>query len=187
MTGKQIKEDALLYAAIGGYNIQDPIAVGYINRAIDIIMRDYDEVGVVSTENYTITNATVNVWQSLPSDFLVARRIYYNDTSSQTYVEVEGYVIQNGQIRFGTYGTFTMEYVPVPTYMSNIDREPSINVMWHPAISYYVAYRAKAEVFGDEEGEKNELYARFEEYCRKVSSRLNRRKPRRTMKAPLWG
>lgn len=188
MTGKKIKEDALLYAALGGYNIQDPTAVNYINRAVDVIMRNYDEVGKITTEEYIIGYSDIGVLQDLPDDFLVSKRIYCKGTDLSYAEDVSSdYLIQNDQIRFDIASTFVMEYVPIPEYLSNIELEAPLNPMWHPAISFYVAYRAKAEVFGDEEGEKNELYMRFESYCKKVSGRLNRRKTNRRMKAPMWG
>lgn len=189
MTGAEIREDALFYSAVGGYNVQDPVIVQYINRAIDVIVRDYDEVGKISNEAYNIDNTNVNTWINLPSDFLVEKRLYIssNSTSGISILDPSVYMLQNEQIKFLMGGNFEMEYVPVPEYLDNINRIPSINVMWHPAISYYVAYRIKGEIFGDEEGEKHKLYADFEKYCNKVASRLNSRKRPRRVKAPFWG
>lgn len=190
MTNKQIMDDALLHAGISGYNTDDPTVVGYINRAVEIISIKYNEVGKKKTVTYVIDASNVSTWLDLPSDFLAERRTYTDyENSTLQYADKapNEYLIENEQIRYDNQGIYTIEYVAIPDEVVNISQTPSINKLYHAGISYYVAARIKAEVFGDEEGEKQYLLAQFEKYIDEVFGRLNRRKRRRSVKAPQWG
>lgn len=189
MTGTEIRKDALRYAAMDGYNLTDPTTIDYINAAVEIVVINYDELGKKVTQEYNITDTTVSTWIDLPTDFLVEKRTYYTDDKSRLIdaaSEPNSYLIENGQIRFDFAGDYTMEYVRVPDAITSITNTPNIPSIYHRGLSYYVASRAKGEVFGDEEGEKNELMAKFMSYIQDAYARLNTRKKRRRVKAPQW-
>lgn len=190
MTGEEIRNDALLLIGQSGYNADEARVVQYINRAMDVIVRDYNEIGKKKNVIFDVTSSNVSAWLDLPTDFVAEKRTYLTgEKSTLQYAAYEpnGYIIENEQIRFDEEGSYTMEYIAIPPYMSNISETPSINAMYHPGISYYVASRIATEIYGDEETEKLMLRQQFEEYIQKAYARLNTRKRRPIVKAPQWG
>jgi len=190
MTGADIRKDALSLIGQSGYNADEPRVVQYINRAMDLIVRDYNEIGKKKSTTFTITDANVSTWIDLPVDFIAEKRTYNTqERSTLQYAAYEpnGYIIENEQIRFDDLGEYTMEYIAMPEYMGNISETPNINQVYHPGISYYVASRITTEIYGDEESEKMMLLQQFNDYISKAYARLNTRKRRHIVKAPQWG
>lgn len=190
MTGEEIRADALLLIGQSSYNADAARVVQYINRAIDLIVRDYNELGKKKTTAFVITSSNVSTWIDLPIDFVAEKRMYMTgEKPTLQYADYEpnAYIIENEQIRFDDEGNYTMEYVGIPPYMSSIDETPNVNAVYHPGISYYVASRIATEIYGDEETEKVMLLQQFEAYIQKAYARLNTRKRRAVVKAPHWG
>jgi len=188
VTGQKILEDALRFAAVDGYQVLS--AVDYINAAVDAIITEYDEIGEIAEQEYNIDDINVSKWLALPDSFLAERRIYYKDTKPTLMLagqEPYFFLIQNNKIRFDFCGDYIMEYLKVPDDINLLTEEPNVPKLYHRDIAYYLAYRIRLEIFGDEENSQDKFLAQFYNGIRKSNARLINRKRRRFTKAPVWG
>lgn len=189
MTGQQIVNDALRHAAVDGYQVNNTYAIDYINAAIDMIIDSHDEIGKKESTTFSIDNANISTWLDLPDDFLAEKRIYYTGSESKLISATEEpyyFLIENDQIRFDFTGEYTMEYLKVPDTFADISQVPDIPTKYHRSMAFYVAYRVKAEIFGEESSEKNNFLSLFEIGIRRAAGRLNTRKKRKLIPPPRW-
>lgn len=187
MTGQKILEDALRYAAADGYQVL--AGVDYINAAVDLIIKEYDEIGIISEHEFIINNTNVSNWIELPNAFLTERRMYLTDASSTLINAINEpyfYLIQNDKIRFDFEGKYTLEYLSIPDDITLLTDEPNVPKLYHRAISYYLAYRIRVEIFGDEENAQDKFLMQFYDGINKAYGRLSRRKRRRFVKVSPW-
>jgi hypothetical protein len=149
MTVNEIKNFVL--KKIGVRDIPDSYVLDYVNETMDSLAK-YDEAG---KKNTTTMTAVKDIWYDLPQCLSVKRVLLNN-------LKYDDFVIENGQIQFKLDGTYTIEYIGLQDRVLTLEDTPPINVIFHEALAYGVAYNEYMRIFMHEDNNSVFLLAQFE-------------------------
>ena len=180
MTVQEIKNYALL---LSGFNdIPDSYVYIYINQIMNDLAIKYDEAGKKATSIVTVVK---DAWNELPANCIAVKRCLLNN-----YI-YDDFVIENGQIKFNNAGTFTMEYITTQTPVVALANTPGVNIVFHEAIAYGVAYKESSRIFMHEDMvEGNQKFILLQEFNKKsleaaTKARLTKKSRQRVKYAPF--
>lgn len=140
MNCQEIKNLALLHC--GQRDIPDSYVLMYINEAMTELATRFDSAGKKET---TYLYGINDMWTDLPDNCIAVKRCFKGDTLT------DDFLVENGQIKFHTEGEYKVEYIATQDNVTSLTATPQINILFHNALAYYVAYKEMTRIFMHED------------------------------------
>ncbi len=135
--------------------------LSYINELLSELAMKYDSAG---RKKIAYIDAEKSEWYDLPKDCLAVKRCI-NDENN--YV-CDYFIIENGQIQFTISGSYKIEHIAAQNCVINITDIPGINLAYHEALAYGVAFKETNRIFMHEDMiQGNNKYLLMQEYLLK--------------------
>lgn len=177
MNGKEMKKYALLHT--GFDEIPDDYILLYINKAILELATSYD---TACKKDVMIVNTEGDVWEDIAEDIVAAKRAYKVDGKHKE--QCYDFLIENQAIKFPEKGRYEVEVLVVPDKLKSLSNTPEINMLYHEAITFYIAYEEFCRVFMHEDTNKDFLLSRYRELALRAHHKLSfQKRSRKTIPA----
>ena len=180
MNGQQMKKYALLHT--GFSDIPDDYMLLYINKAMLDLATKFS---TACKKDFVEVEAKAFEWEEITEDVIAVKRVYKNGQDGK--VLYDNYLIENEHIRFDDSGSYILEVLCPPDELKYLANTPSINFLYHEAITFFVAYEEYCRVFMHEDTNKDFLLSRYNDMAQRAHTKLSfQKRSRKSMPSPMW-
>lgn len=160
MNCQEIKTKALILSGLR--DMPDEYVLSYTNEILTELAIKYDTACRKETTN---VYGLKGHWIDLPYDCIAVRRCIHECPN----VAVADYIVENQQIRFDREGVYRIEYLTPYCKVKEMTDRPRLNMLYHDAICYGVAFKETNRIFVHEDMiQGNNKYLLFQEYTVKA-------------------